>query len=259
MHTNPEHGCNERNSVLVRGRGMGRAMKRKFKILLFTALTLVLTLPAMAQEGSWGPRKISRDLGSLAPSTSVNVIVQFDHVPSTQDQQNLVNLGALSTRPIGSSNGTLISTSAGALNTLSQMPGVTYITLDREVRASASTISYSAATVNAPLAWQSGWDGSGVGVAVIDSGIYQHPALRSRSYQSRVVYSQDFTGLGSADLYGHGTHVAGIVAGNVRGDDDDAWTSSQADMGIAPNAQLIDLRVLDQIVYKWRHNRQAIA
>src|SRR5207245_6005593 len=46
------------------------------------------------------------------------------------------------------------------------------------------------------------------------------------------------------DQYGHGTHVAGIIAGNAAGSTGPSYTHTFR--GIAPNANLINLRVLDQ-------------
>ncbi|SCL18911.1 type VII secretion-associated serine protease mycosin [Micromonospora inyonensis] len=78
--------------------------------------------------------------------------------------------------------------------------------------------------------------GSGVLVAVIDSGVSAtHPALRGRVRDGR-----DFSGLpqhaGQCDLAGHGTMVAGIIAGRA-----EAGTPFT---GIAPSARILPLRVL---------------
>ena len=105
-------------------------------------------------------------------------------------------------------------------------------------------VTNGATGVNA--AWNSGFDGTGVGVAVIDSGINDnHPDLRNANGTSRVVYHQDFTGTptsnswgGKWDLYGHGTHVAGIIGGN-------GTLSGGQYTGVAPSVTLIDLRALD--------------
>ena len=91
-----------------------------------------------------------------------------------------------------------------------------------------------------------GYNGAGVTVAVIDSGINDnHPDLRNANGTSRVVYHQDFTGTATSnsngaqyDLYGHGTHVAGIIAGN-------GSLSGGHYEGVAPAANLVDLRALD--------------
>ena len=125
---------------------------------------------------------------------------------------------------------------------VSNQSNVTYISLDRQLGAS---LDYSAAAVGAPVAWSSGLNGSGVGVAVIDSGIYNHPDLNAaNSSQSRVVYRQSFIGGVLNDDFGHGTHVAGIVAGN--GSSSDQRGAFRTFKGIAPNANILDLRVLDQ-------------
>src|SRR5437667_4783147 len=106
--------------------------------------------------------------------------------------------------------------------------------------------------VNAPVAWQRwGLDGTGIGVAVIDSGVTAVGDLywwipSNQTYGSRVVYSQNFVPgtTDSSDQYGHGTHVAGIIASQ-------GWFSTGSNFthtfkGIAPNTNVINLRVLDQ-------------
>ena len=79
-------------------------------------------------------------------------------------------------------------------------------------------------------------NGAGVTVAVIDSGIdTRHNAFLRR----RVLATKDFTGGDGIDLYGHGTHVAGIIAGQAG-----RLAETQEYRGIAPGANLINLRVL---------------
>src|SRR2546429_4148867 len=106
--------------------------------------------------------------------------------------------------------------------------------------------------VNAPVAWQRwGLDGTGIGVAVIDSGVTAVGDLywwipSNQTYGSRVVYSQNFVPgtTDTSDLYGHGTHVAGIIASQ-------GWFSTGGDFShpikrVWPNAKNIYLRGLDQ-------------
>src|SRR5215213_9914168 len=83
-------------------------------------------------------------------------------------------------------------------------------------------------------------DGTGVGIAILDSGIdTAHAAFLNRSNGVRVLYSEDFTGEGRTDdPYGHGTHVAALAAGNGR-------ISNAQYVGIASNANIINLRVLN--------------
>src|SRR6202167_1218753 len=95
------------------------------------------------------------------------------------------------------------------------------------------------------MAWNSGLVGRELGVAVIDTGTYIHPDLNAaNSSRSRVVYRQSFIGGVLNDDFGHGTHVAGIVGGN--GSSSDQQGAFRTFKGIAPNANIVDLRVLDQ-------------
>jgi subtilisin family serine protease len=88
--------------------------------------------------------------------------------------------------------------------------------------------------LQAPAAWDRGLDGRGVKVAVVDSGVDSgHPALAGK-----VTAAADFTGEGTQDDLGHGTHVASLVAGTGAGSDG-------ARRGVAPGAELISSKVLN--------------
>lgn len=76
-----------------------------------------------------------------------------------------------------------------------------------------------------------GLTGTGVGVAVIDSGIDDHP-----DFFGRLIHPEGFPSL---DTYGHGTHVAGIIGGSGAG-------SNGAYTGVAPGVQLFDLNITDE-------------
>jgi serine protease AprX len=81
-----------------------------------------------------------------------------------------------------------------------------------------------------------GVTGKGVGVAVIDSGISAgHTALKNKIVASRSFVPGDAS---TADAFGHGTHVAGIIAGVPNS------LTSLYSGGIAPGAHLVNVRVL---------------
>ena len=85
--------------------------------------------------------------------------------------------------------------------------------------------------------------GLGVGVATVDSGVTPwHEDL-----DGRVVHFADFVNAQSFayDDYGHGTHVAGIIAGSGRASAGTRPDSPGAQRGIAPGAHLIVLKALD--------------
>jgi serine protease AprX len=86
-------------------------------------------------------------------------------------------------------------------------------------------------------AWAQGVDGSGVSVAVVDTGIGRHPGIKHQ-----IVGWMDFVDGNhkATDPNGHGTHVAGIIANTQTGEDGEA-------NGMAPVANLVGVRVLDEL------------
>lgn len=76
------------------------------------------------------------------------------------------------------------------------------------------------------------YDGTGVTVAVIDTGVYQAPDLQ-RAVQARLDFTPGYDGI---DRFGHGTHMAGIVAG-------DGSASSGRWKGVAPGSRIVALKV----------------
>ncbi|RZT14847.1 PA domain-containing protein [Kribbella sp. VKM Ac-2569] len=110
--------------------------------------------------------------------------------------------------------------------------GVTKIWLDGKVRP---VLDKSVPQIGAPDAWKAGYEGSGVQVAVLDTGVdATHPDL-----DGKVKESQDFSGSpsGTEDHFGHGTHVAATIAGTGAG-------AGGTRKGVAPKADLLVGKVL---------------
>ncbi|HEY6508648.1 MAG TPA: S8 family serine peptidase, partial [Vicinamibacterales bacterium] len=95
------------------------------------------------------------------------------------------------------------------------------------------------AVLRATLGLSGNWTGAGVGVAVIDSGLEM-----SSEFSGRVTAFYDFTNgrtaaVAAFDDYGHGTHVAGTIAGSG------ALSFRREHRGLAPAVDLVVLKVLD--------------
>ena len=123
------------------------------------------------------------------------------------------------------------------LEGLSRLPFVESISEDAIVKAEQTSSEGSTlrGTLGLPVQTPSGY---GVRVAIIDSGLEEGP-----EFADRIDGFYDFTNGGgkstASDGYGHGTHVAGLIAGN-------GLLSDQRYRGVAPKARLVVLKVLDE-------------
>lgn len=130
----------------------------------------------------------------------------------------------------------------GALSSIQSLPYVKKIHMNKEFK---TTLDESVPIIRADSVWvQYDTQGDNIVVAILDSGIdYMHPALGGG-------YGEGYKVIGGYDLvnedndpmddFGHGTHVAGIVAAdgdNIK--------------GVAPKALLMAIKVLNSYGQGW--------
>jgi subtilisin family serine protease len=213
-------------------------------------LLLLSSSPALERrtyaehEGSHPRRKLSKGLLTKLDSGHgadfVRVIVQPAGRTSLSDS-TLEGAGGSSIRKFRNFSSRVVTLPAKSALALASRNDVSYVSLNLQVR----TLGHLSATTgtdqvrDTPASGRH-LDGTGIGIAILDSGIdTDHRSFLDQYDVGRVLYSQDFTGENRTDdPYGHGTHVASLAAGNGR-------ISNAQYVGVAPNANLINLRVLN--------------
>jgi serine protease AprX len=200
-----------------------------------SVLLLALLAGALpAQAGQHADDKLDAPLRARAHGGGTSrVIIETSDIRGTE-----ILIRSVKGKPgrrLGLVKGQVAEVPNASLESLARHAGVSAIRLDRPVRG---TMERTSATVGAKWVRENlDLDGSGVGVAIIDSGVTTwHDDLGT----DRVVHFADFVDYQPTpyDEYGHGTHVAGIIAGS-------GYDSNGARRGIAPGANLMVLKVLD--------------
>ncbi|MGA9348455.1 MAG: S8 family peptidase [Anaerolineae bacterium] len=187
------------------------------------------------------------------PSGKFDVIVEMEPaIGSPQGPHGNANRANAALRLIGEHKGVpgnslaLVGAASGVLPrgkiiALSTKPSVAHIYLNAQIEFT-DTGDFSnvyPGLIRADKAWELGYTGAGVTVAVLDSGVA--PANDLTQPTSRLLASVDFVSgeTGHRDPGGHGTHVAGIIAGN-------GYDSDGALKGVAPDANIVSVRVINQ-------------
>lgn len=226
-------------------------------VIATVVLLILSSFAAPAHARSHNVDKIDPLLASQAladPDRQFSVIVRMAARPgegaerSAKAREVVRQHGGKHGSALGIIGGASATLSGRAVIALTRNPHVAYVFRDAPITASfdpvadAQKVKSPAVTLTyANYAWSYyNVCGRGIGVAVLDSGVYAHPDLAGR-----IAVSVDVTvdpALVSAtplgDPGGHGTHVAGLVAGDGR-------SSGGAYTGTAPCAHIVDVRVLD--------------
>src|SRR5712691_11697415 len=228
------------------------------RLLAFLAAAiLALPVSAAPANAAQAPARLDDEVTQrlLTTAESQRIPVIIEGAPDSGTQASGAQRAQRAEDRVRSGGGHVIGTSSllGAsvaeltpaeIRTLAADPSVGRIHIDTEVKASAVGATDTSAggltpivfqqTVGAPDAWKSGDSGQGVTVAVLDTGIDNNNAAFGARVTARVDLI-DPAHPAQGDPAGHGTHVAGIIAAS----------RNSPSPGIAPDASLVSVRVLD--------------
>jgi serine protease AprX len=234
----------------------GRRAGRLLTLVVAAALLLGLVPPASAAEKELDASKLEPALASALAggksSSRYRVIVARQPARDRSERRareseieaELRADGATVGARLGLVNGQSATMTARQIAKLSRHRRVKSISLDHKVTLHQITTapltgtvatglaSLETVTANAPAVWAQGNTGQGVTVAVLDSGVAPSADLPTAVFGVDVVTGT--TAL--ADPGGHGTHVAGIVAGS-------GALSGGVYKGVAPGARVLAVKV----------------
>jgi serine protease AprX len=211
-------------------------------LIALASIAALVTMSVPAAAGSGTRNKLDRALQAWksrsASADQQRVIVHLKPGARAAFLQRLKTRGAQLRGEHAFLGDVTIDVPRRALQVLEEDDDIESMSIDAPVTPHASPAPTGAVVRSTLGLVSNGPTGSGVGVAVIDSGISS-----SNAFGDRITAFYDFTGgspvaTSPKDPYGHGTHVAGLIAAS-------GSPSGNLYPGIAPGANLIGLRVLD--------------
>jgi serine protease AprX len=228
-------------------------------------ITTVATAAALA-IGVMGP--VAAQASTEAAADPVEVIVQEAAGAGDLPEQAVAALGGTVEEPLGIIGGFTATLPADRLAALRAAVGVISVTenapvelLDAAVPTdipdqAGSMFRVAHEVTGATAMWERGIDGRGVDVALIDSGVVPVDGLSGRD---KVVYGPDLSfeaqvcdedGCAPSpqtnlDTYGHGTHLAGIIAGRDSRANPRTFRDPNTFAGMAPGSRIVSLKLAD--------------
>jgi serine protease AprX len=191
-------------------------------------------------------------------SRPVSVIVQARPGAVAAAARQTEELGGQVGRQLRVINGFTALVPAGQVGRLQGSPAVGSVTANESVQMQAAAYApttdagslYSTTLATGAQAfWKAGYTGKGVDVAVIDTGTAPVPGLDGAG---KIVNGPDLSfesqakNLRYLDTYGHGTHMAGIIAGRGAGAVAGSYAGDTTNfLGMAPDARIVSVKVAD--------------
>ena len=177
------------------------AWGKRLGLVIVLATSMAVGQPSSNPSQSGRFSRISPELAGMlsaakhgaAHGQTVKVIVQYKQVPTAAHYATMHGRGARLYAKLHMIKGASFTIPISALPALEADPEIASVTIDHPMQVMDDTTD---GAIGAASAWNAGFTGAGIGVAVIDSGINDsHPDLWDSTHTySRVVYHQDFTG-----------------------------------------------------------------
>lgn len=192
-------------------------------------------------------------LSQAASSTNerpqrINVLIGFRQTPGRNEQALVRSHGGTVKYSYHLVPAIAASIPEPAVKALLSNPRVTSVEPDGMVYAVDIELenSWGVKRIGSGTVHDSGNRGTGVKVAIIDSGVdYTHPDLNDNFDPSNLGHDFVDTDTDPMDVYGHGTHVAGTACAEDNNNGIDDETGKFGVVGVAPECALYSLRVLN--------------
>lgn len=199
-------------------------------------------------------------LAQPTPGEMRSVIVVGNGAAAVADAVEAV--GGEVGRVLGIVGGVAADVPSDRIAVLERAPGVVAVTPDRQLQpkgiydgfdhgAYGGSMHRIASTViEADEMWKSGFTGQGIDVALIDTGVADVPGLDT---SGKVIHGPDLSfesqsdATSHIDTYGHGTAMAGLIAGRDAAATSPITAAQPANfLGVAPDARIVSLKVGDR-------------